>query len=118
MGTNTVALSDPWPANAPPGQPRYVSIYFVGNVMVDPDPNYEATFDGRVQGLFRVDVSVTGVASQCPADYDGSGMLSPQDIFAFLNSWFAGESRADFNGDGTLAVADIFDFLNAWFAGC
>jgi hypothetical protein len=26
--------------------------------------------------------------------------------------------RADFSGDGHLAVQDIFDFLNAWFAGC
>ena len=25
---------------------------------------------------------------------------------------------ADFNGNGALAVQDIFDFLNAWFAGC
>jgi hypothetical protein len=25
--------------------------------------------------------------------------------------------RSDFNGDGTLSVQDIFDFLNVWFAG-
>jgi hypothetical protein len=29
-----------------------------------------------------------------------------------------GSCRADFNGDGTLSSQDIFDFLNAWFAGC
>jgi hypothetical protein len=26
--------------------------------------------------------------------------------------------KADFDGSGQLAVQDIFDFLNAWFAGC
>jgi hypothetical protein len=26
----------------------------------------------------------------CPADYDGSGQLQVADIFAYLNSWFAG----------------------------
>jgi hypothetical protein len=29
----------------------------------------------------------------------------------------AGSPAADMNGGG-LSVQDIFDFLNAWFAGC
>jgi uncharacterized membrane protein len=53
----------------------------------------------------------------CPVDFDCSGSLTVQDIFAYLNAWFAGDPRADFNGGG-LSVPDIFDFLNAWFAGC
>jgi YVTN family beta-propeller protein len=52
----------------------------------------------------------------CAADFNGGG-LAVQDIFDFLNAWFAGLPSADFNGGG-LAVQDIFDFLNAWFAGC
>jgi hypothetical protein len=40
-----------------------------------------------------------------------------QDIFDFLNAWFAGSPAGDFNGGG-LTVQDIFDFLNGWFAGC
>jgi hypothetical protein len=51
------------------------------------------------------------------ADFNDNGGLEIQDIFDFLNGWFAGNPRADFNGGG-LAVQDIFDFLNAWFAGC
>jgi hypothetical protein len=54
----------------------------------------------------------------CQADYDCSGTLAVADIFAFLNSWFAGEARANFDGMNGLQVADIFAFLNAWFAGC
>jgi hypothetical protein len=50
-----------------------------------------------------------------PADWNCSGALEIQDIFDFLNDWFAG--NGDFNTDGTVAISDIFDFLNAWFAG-
>jgi hypothetical protein len=54
----------------------------------------------------------------CPANYDGVNGLQVADIFACLNSWFAGETRADFDHLNGLQVADIFAFLNAWFAGC
>jgi hypothetical protein len=54
----------------------------------------------------------------CPADFDCSGGLAVQDIFGFLNAWFAASPGADFNGINGLTVQDIFDFLAAWFAGC
>jgi hypothetical protein len=54
----------------------------------------------------------------CPADFNGTGGLTVQDIFDFLGAWFAGDARADFNGVGGITVQDIFDFLGAWFAGC
>jgi probable HAF family extracellular repeat protein len=53
----------------------------------------------------------------CRADFNRSGGLEVQDIFDFLNAWFAGDLAADYNGGG-LEVQDIFDYLNAWFAGC
>jgi hypothetical protein len=56
----------------------------------------------------------------CLPDYNKSGSISVQDIFDFLNDWFAGSLFAipGGNGDtGTLNVQNIFDFLNAWFAG-
>ncbi len=59
---------------------------------------------------------VTTVAGSSP-DFNHTGVLEVQDIFDFLNAWFAGSGAADFNGGG-LAVQDIFDFLTAWFAGC
>jgi len=54
----------------------------------------------------------------CPADINGSGAVSVQDIFDFLAYWFAGYLRADINGSGAVSVQDIFDFLAHWFAGC
>lgn len=62
-------------------------------------------------------IAYLGTERVCPADFNDNGALSVQDIFAFLNAWFAGDPRADFNGCG-LSVQDIFDFLNAWFTGC
>jgi subtilisin-like proprotein convertase family protein len=56
-------------------------------------------------------------APQCPCDWNGLYPNSPngrdvQDIFDFINDWFAG--LADFNSDGVINVQDIFEFLNCW----
>jgi hypothetical protein len=53
----------------------------------------------------------------CRADFNHIDGVTVQDIFDFLNAWFAGSAAADFNGGG-IDTQDIFDFLNAWFAGC
>ena len=54
----------------------------------------------------------------CPADFNCSGGVNVQDIFAFLAAWFAGDPHADFNGVNGITVTDIFNFLEAWFVGC
>ncbi len=61
---------------------------------------------------------ITACSAACPADFDGSGGLTVNDIFAFLDAWLGGSPSADFNTSGALEVADIFDFINAWLAGC
>lgn len=58
------------------------------------------------------------VTSGCLGDYNTDGQRTPTDIFAYLNSYFAGEIRADWDGNRLLQPADIFGFLNAYFAGC
>ncbi len=73
---------------------------------------------GENIGWINFDGTGNYVGISCPADFNLDGELSVQDIFDFLNAWFAGDIRADFNGQSGLAVQDIFDFLNAWFAGC
>lgn len=54
----------------------------------------------------------------CPADYNGVGGLSVQDIFDYLASYFSGDPRADFNFVGGVSVQDLFDFLESYFGGC
>lgn len=54
----------------------------------------------------------------CPADFNGMGGVTVQDIFDFLTAWFTGSPSADFNGAAGVTVQDVFDFLTAWFQGC
>lgn len=54
----------------------------------------------------------------CPADMDGNGQLSVQDVFTFLQRYFDAPPGADFNRDGEHTPQDIFDFVAAFFAGC
>jgi uncharacterized membrane protein len=56
--------------------------------------------------------------NDCPADFNGTGGLSIQDIFDFLAAYFAIDPSADFNSAGGITVQDVFDFLGAYFAGC
>ncbi len=57
-------------------------------------------------------------APTCPADFNGVGGVTVQDIFDFLAAYFSNDPSADFNGVGGVTVQDIFDFLAAYFTGC
>ncbi len=75
---------------------------------VPPNGSGSASFDARVDLSRR----------QCPADFNGDGVVDSQDFYDFLNEFFAYRSRADFNNDGVVNSQDFFDFLTAFFAGC
>jgi hypothetical protein len=77
---------------------------------------YSKRYGTLLQGTIG-QINITYTPAPCAADFNASATLEVQDIFDFLNAWFAGSPTADFNGGG-LAVQDIFDYLNAWFAGC
>lgn len=52
----------------------------------------------------------------CPPDYNRSGSVTIDDVFAFLTDWFAGS--ADYNNSGATNEADLFEFVVDWFYGC
>lgn len=54
----------------------------------------------------------------CPADIDGNGTVTLQDLFEFLGLWFAGDLAADFDDSGSVSLQDVFEFLSAWFEPC
>ena len=62
--------------------------------------------------------SQPAVLSLCIADFNGSGTITVDDVFAFCSAWFARSPAADVNDDGSVNVQDIFDFLAAWFGRC
>jgi hypothetical protein len=69
-------------------------------------------------GAFKGPGTACGPNRCCRADFNYSQNLGVQDIFDFLATFFAGDTRADFNRSNTISVQDIFDFLAAYFAGC
>lgn len=89
--------------------------------------NQAPTTGAVTLGLFRpgtpstVDAAglpVPTVPPSCPADFNGVGGLSVQDVFDFLEAYFSNDPRANFNGVGGISVDDIFDYLAAYFTGC
>lgn len=71
------------------------------------------------QGVRR-DLNRDGVPDvcQCAPDYSGDGLTTIEDVFQFLNAWFARTPAGDFNHIGGHTTQDIFDFLRWWFEGC
>ncbi len=75
--------------------------------------------DGRAYSLpFILEGTRTLLPPVCPADFNGSGAVSVQDIFDFLAAYFMNDPAADVNHSGGISVQDIFDFLALYFAGC
>ncbi len=58
------------------------------------------------------------VGGQCPADFNGDGVVDTRDVLAFLNAWSSGDPSGDFNGDGVIDTRDVLAFLNTWTQGC
>lgn len=56
----------------------------------------------------------------CYADFDHSGVISIDDLFRFLNSWFVQSPYSNVGGDGTTTptIDDLFLYLSLWFTNC
>jgi hypothetical protein len=85
-----------------------------------------AMVNGADAGTYECNVATpAGCTAKCaPAtldvaigDFNCSGLVSVQDIFDYLTTYFAANLRADINGSGDLSVQDVLDFLRGYFAG-
>ncbi|MBY0313416.1 MAG: S8 family serine peptidase [Phycisphaerales bacterium] len=71
---------------------------------------------GRVNAMRGVLAAIATLP--CSPDFDRDGVLSVEDIFDFLNHWFAQFPTTDIDRNGLIDPTDIFTFLSAWFNGC
>jgi hypothetical protein len=68
-------------------------------------------------------VDVTDCSPACPGNHNGDGQVDPDDLFAFLDDWFAqngvcsgGGCTADYVAPDQVDPDDLFAFLDLWFA--
>jgi hypothetical protein len=56
----------------------------------------------------------------CPADFDQSGTVNPDDLADFIAAYFTvpPDPRADFDQSGTINPDDLADFIAAYFTPC
>jgi hypothetical protein len=52
--------------------------------------------------------------SDCPADFDGDGMVGVTDVLALIAGWGGNDPLHDLDGDGTVGVGDILLLIGAW----
>jgi beta-glucanase (GH16 family) len=97
-------------ASAPPG----TATARVALVFVQPTSGAGSAFIDDVQFTY----SSPAAFNPCPPDFNGSGTITVQDIYDFLEAWNNGDSRSDFNGVDGLSVQDIYDFLQDFAIGC
>jgi hypothetical protein len=76
----------------------------------------------RASAYFQIGGQTTGgtgiITRYCPSDFDLNTFRTIDDIFIFLNAWFAQDPRCDVDGLSGVNIDDIFIFLNIWFGGC
>lgn len=85
-----------------------------------PDGLYFSDFyeESGAGGATASGASIFRIRHACPADVNGVGGLSVQDVFDFIDLFFNVSARADFNASGGVTVQDVFDFLESYFRGC
>ncbi len=86
------------------------------------DPTYvlraDANYDGSITLSDWVAVCSQWVAAQpcCPADYDASGAVDPDDLADFISDYFAGSIRTDLDCSGVSDPDDLSDYVSLHFS--
>lgn len=55
---------------------------------------------------------------RCLADFDLDGVVTPGDLFAYLDAFFVRNASADLNNTAGITVQDLFDFISVFSSGC
>ena len=75
----------------------------------------EAQLDSDFAAYFEPTGLVILKASECPADFNGDGVVNVPDLIFLLGEWGDNPgSPADFDGDGLVRVPDLLIVLGAW----
>jgi hypothetical protein len=70
-------------------------------------------------GVDAFKVFATPIVTPCPADFDGSGTVDPDDLADFISCYFNPPcAGADFDGSGIVNPDDLADFIAAYFTPC
>ncbi len=73
---------------------------------------------GGGQHVGQFVLTLTGAS--CTADFNGDGVLDPDDLADYIGAFFVVPPGAgsDFNNDGITDPDDLADFIGAFFTGC
>jgi hypothetical protein len=105
------------------------------NNTADPDdialnPALDCNMNGKLdQCEDLADTNNNGIPDTCemgcngyPADFNGDTLKNIDDIFIYLNAWFAYSSSnaqcVDASLNGIVTIDDIFIFIKLWFSDC
>ncbi len=75
-------------------------------------------FPPRPVGSGDAPFCYSAFCNPCPIDFDGDGLLTTNDFFAFLVLYQNADPAADLFADGVINTNDFFAFLAAYQAGC
>jgi hypothetical protein len=72
--------------------------------------------------IYWDDLQFTQGSPPCPGDHNGSGSVDADDLFAFLDDWFAqngvctSSCSANYTSPPAVDADDLFAYLDLWFA--
>lgn len=72
---------------------------------------------GVLEYMIDYDALNTGEDVRIPADLDGDGILTTNDIGTFVQYFVSADARADINNDGVVDHGDVQAFVDAFTAG-
>lgn len=114
VGAGNGFATQVWPLKAPgvqPGQTLYAQ-WIVSDLAAPNGLAYSTV------AQFRFFCGAAGCAPSCVADFNNDYAVSIDDLFSYLNAWFAGDIRSDVDGAGVTSIDDLFRYLNEYFVGC